>query len=211
MVGPMSDVILYGVLPSSYVRTAVMTCAEKGVSYELVIQPPNSPEQLAMHPFGKVPAMKHGDLALYETTAICRYVNQVFDGPALIPSDAADAAVMEQWLSVVNSYLYNRMVKHYALVYIFAPRDKGPDRATVEAGLDDMKSSMAMIDKAYEGKDWLVGDALSLADLFIAPIIRTVSAFPEGKEALAACKNATRVYQAMSARPSFAAAHPASG
>lgn len=206
----MNDVILYGVPFSSYVRTALMTCAEKGVKPELVVQPPGSPQQLEVHPFGKVPAMKHGDVHLFETSAICRYIDQAFDGPALVPAKAADAAVMEQWLSSVNCYLYGNMVVKYALQYILPGfRGEEPDRAAIDAGVAGMTSSVEMIDKGYEGKDWLAGDAISLADLFIAPVVQTIDMFPEGKKAMSGCANLKRVYAAMQERDSFKVAHPA--
>ena len=57
----MTDVKLYGFPQSTYVRTARLACEEKGVAYEIVPSQPDSSENLAVHPFGKVPAMSHGD------------------------------------------------------------------------------------------------------------------------------------------------------
>lgn len=208
----MTDVILYGVAPSSYVRTARMTCVEKGISHELVSQNPNSPEQLAVHPFGKMPAMKHGERTFYETSAICRYIDQAFEGPSLVPSDPVEAAIMEQWISVVNSYLYRHLIAKYALKYIFASmRGAEPDRAAIEAGVEKMAAGVKLIDEGYEGKDWLAGGALSLADLFVIPLVSTISMFPEGKEALSGCGNAARMLGAASKRASFAEAHKGLG
>lgn len=205
----MSEVILYGLPVSSYMRTAIMTCAEKGAQHKVVVQPPHSPQQLEVHPFGKMPAMQHGDVRLFETSAICRYVDQVFDGPSLIPQGAADAGLMEQWISVASSYLYVRIVMKYAMHYIAAGfQGKEPDRAAVEGGVADLKSGLEIFDKGYDGRDWLAGDSMSLADLFMAPLVQTAASFPEGQEALPAYKNVKRAYEAMAARDSFAAAHP---
>lgn len=208
MVHSMNTVKLYGAPPSSYVRTARMTCVEKGAEHELVVQNPQSPEQKAMHPFGKMPAMTHGDVTLFETSAICRYIDQAFDGPALTPSGATDAAVMEQWISVINCYLYGSMIKNYSLVYIFAGfKGQEPDREKITAGVPAMAEGLQMLDKGYDGKDWLAGDAMSLADLFVAPVVQTVNMFPEGQEAMASCANVKRVFEVMSARDSYKAAH----
>lgn len=208
----MSEVILYGIPQSTYVRTAIMTCAEKGAQHKLVVQRPHSPEQRELHPFGKVPAMKHGDVQLYETSAICRYIDQTFDGPALIPASAAEAGLMEQWVSVSNSYLYPSMIDKYALLYLI-PMLQGtePDRAAIEAGVAKMTSSMEMLDKSYDGRDFLVGDSLTLADLFVMPIVQTMSMLAESKKALDGCANLKRAFETMSARKSFAAAHPKQG
>ncbi len=84
----MTDVKLYGFPQSTYVRTARLACEEKGVAYEIVPTEIGSPENLAVHPFARVPAMSHGDFKCFETAAICRYVDEAFDGPALQPADA---------------------------------------------------------------------------------------------------------------------------
>lgn len=70
---------------------------EKGVGftprvldrYELA-----SPEYLAINPKGLVPTMVHDGEILYESTVICLYVDDAFDGPALKPAAALDRARM---------------------------------------------------------------------------------------------------------------------
>ena len=47
------------------------------------------PEVAAIHPFKLVPCMRHGDLALAESRAICTYIDQAFDGPPLVPTGSA--------------------------------------------------------------------------------------------------------------------------
>ena len=84
----MSDITLYGFPISTYVRTARIALAEKGVAYELLPFEPNTEEMIAVNPTGKVPAFKHEDFVLYETLAITKYIDQAFDGPALQPADA---------------------------------------------------------------------------------------------------------------------------
>lgn len=68
----MTDVVIYGFAQSSYVRTTRLVCEEKGVAYELAPVEFGSPAHLELHPFGKIPAFRHGDLVLHETSAIAR-------------------------------------------------------------------------------------------------------------------------------------------
>ena len=78
--------ILHGPGYSTYVRTARLAFEEKGVDYDLDhfdFMDGFPDEHLARHPFGRVPTLTHGDFALYETVAICRYVDEGFDGPPL--------------------------------------------------------------------------------------------------------------------------------
>ena len=78
----MSNVKIYGPAPSSYVRTTRMALVEKGVDYELLPIEFGSDAHRALHPYAKVPILEHGDVRLYETQAILRYIDARFDGPA---------------------------------------------------------------------------------------------------------------------------------
>ena len=63
----MSDVIVYGFAPSTYVRTARLALEEKGVAHELSPVEFGSDAHLMLHPFARIPAFAHGDVRLYET------------------------------------------------------------------------------------------------------------------------------------------------
>ena len=81
----MATIEIIGIPGSTYVRAVRMACEEKGVPYELKPAMPHSPEILALHPFGKVPAMRHGDFELCESNAIATYIDRAFAGPPLFP------------------------------------------------------------------------------------------------------------------------------
>jgi len=55
---------IIGSIRSTYTRTACMVCEEKGIEYVLTERPLHAPEILAIHPFGKMPVLRHGDLEL---------------------------------------------------------------------------------------------------------------------------------------------------
>jgi glutathione S-transferase len=101
-----------------------MAFAEKGIACALETRPPQSPEILALNPFGKMPTYRCGELTLYETSAIMRLLDDTMPGPALMPADPVERAKAEQWISVLNCYGYQAMVRNYVLQYVF-PR--GPD------------------------------------------------------------------------------------
>jgi hypothetical protein len=120
------SVVVYGFPQSTYVRTARMCLEEKGVDYALEPVDLGSDDYRALHPFAKVPAFRHGDVHLYETVAIARYVDGAFDGPALAPADVAGAARMSQWISVVIDYVYPTVIGKVVLER-FAPAIRGRD------------------------------------------------------------------------------------
>ena len=205
----MSEVKIYGPPQSSYVRSARMACEEKGVPHTVEPVEFGSEAHLALHPYAKVPAMQHGDVKLYETSAICRYIDKAFNGPSLQPSDPHAYGVMEQWISMVNCYIYDDAIKRYVLQYIFPKGADGqPDRTTIDAALPDIERDLDQLNDALGSGIHIAGDALSLADLFVAPILFYLRQFPESGEMVQARANIVRAGGAMHDRPSFQATMP---
>ncbi|HYN62283.1 MAG TPA: SRPBCC domain-containing protein [Rubrivivax sp.] len=203
--GSAATLTLLGDVRSTYTRTARMALAEKGLAYTLQPCAPHSPELLALNPFGRIPALRDGEIELFETSAIVRYLDESFGSAAtLLPGTPLARAQCEQWVSAVNAYLYDTMVRRYVLQYIF-PRGEGgqPDRAVIDAALKEMPAQLAALDTAYGVGDWLAGGALSMADLWVAPILAYVERFPEGAQMMAAAPNVRRAQATLRARASF--------
>ena len=106
---------IIGIPQSNYVWVVRMVCEEKGVPYEHKPDRPHSPAIDAIHPFGKVPVMRHGDVELCESKAIATYIDRVFDGPKVIPEDPARAAQVEQWVSLGNVEFDKLMIRQYVV------------------------------------------------------------------------------------------------
>ena len=205
----MSDVKIFGPPQSTYVRSVRMACEEKGIGYTLEPVEFGSAAHRALHPFTKVPIMHHGDVQLYETSAICHYLDKAFGGPSLQPSDASAAGLMEQWISMVNCYIYNDTIPRYVLQYVFPKGADGqPDRAAIDAALPDLERDLDLLNNALGSGIYVAGGALSLADLFVAPILFYLSQFPESGEMVQARANIVRAGGAMHDRPSFQATMP---
>ena len=79
----MSDITLYGFPASSYTWSARLASEEKDINHDLEPIEFGSDAHEALNPFAKIPIMTHGDVILYETTAIRHYIDQSFDGPPL--------------------------------------------------------------------------------------------------------------------------------
>jgi hypothetical protein len=81
---------IIGVPQSNYVWVVGIACHEKGVPYTLVPVVPHAPEVDAIHPLGKIPALRHGNITLAESRAICFYIDRVFSGTPLVSRDAVE-------------------------------------------------------------------------------------------------------------------------
>ncbi len=178
----MPDLIILGVPPSTYVRTAQLVCRNKEV--EATLQPVDfrSDAYRASHPFNRMPALEHGEVRLYEALAIATYIDEAFDGPALTPDTPVGRAEMLQWISVINDYIYDDVVRKCVSERFVKPmRGLEPDEAVIAGAMPDIVQSLQVLDAALKGRKFLVGDTLTLADMFLSPILVYFAATPEGK------------------------------
>jgi glutathione S-transferase len=204
-----TKVQIIGIPQSTYVRVVRMVCEEKGVPYDLVPAPPHSPEIDALHPLGKVPGMRHGDVELCESKAIATYLDRTFGGPKVIPEDVASAAAVEQWVSLVNTAVDPCMVRSYLFQYIFPKGADGkPDRAAIDHVLPAMQAQFDILDKAVAKSGNLAGNGYTLADINLMPILYYVQRFPEGGGMLQSAKNLLAYFDRHAARPSYQATMP---
>jgi glutathione S-transferase len=104
---------IIGSIRSTYTRVACMVCGEKGIQYVLMERPLHAPEILAIHPFGKMPVLRHGNVELFESKAIATYLDRSFPGPYVFPSDPRRVALTEQWVSLVNTVMDRTLIRVY--------------------------------------------------------------------------------------------------
>ena len=116
---------------------------------------------------------------------------------------------MEQWISVLSCYLYEDLIRNYVLQYVI-PRgpNKTPDRAVIDAALPKIDYDLGLLDAALNGRKHFAGDRISRADLFYAPVLISVAAFPEGKAAIDKQANVKAFLGRVMERPSFREANP---
>jgi glutathione S-transferase len=198
---------IIGAPQSNYVWVVRMVCEEKGVPYEHKPDRPHTPSVDAIHPFGKIPVMRHGDIELCESKAIATYIDRVFDGPKVIPDDVKLAAQVEQWVSLGNVEFDKLMIRQYVVGYV-CPKDGKPDMTAIGAAAEKMKPQVEILDRAVAATGHLVGDSFTLADINILPMLFYVSRFEEGKSLLAGAKNLSAYTERHFARASFRRSAP---
>jgi glutathione S-transferase len=200
-------VTVYGVVGSPLLRSALLGLEERAVPYALVGIPMGAhlePPHLARHPFGRVPVFDHDGFALYETQAILRYVAKVFPGEPLEPADARAAARMNQLMGITDWYFYNSISTAISRPRIFAMRyGKPADEAAIKTALPGARICMQAVDDLKGDHAYLAGNALSLADLLLAPQMANFALTPEGKAMLAAHPRLAGWLDHMATRPSM--------
>src|SRR3979409_1098535 len=193
--------VLHGYRYSVYVRIVRLALAEKGVAYDRVEVNPFAPDvpaaYLALHPFGRLPTPAHADFPLHDT------------GPALQPSAPRALGRMDQIIGVVDSYGYWPLVRQVFSHRVFRPAIGQPaDEAEIERGLAGATKVLAALEALAAPDAFLVGPALSLADLHLGAMIAYFAAAPEGAALLRNHPRLAAWWVRLSRRPSFAATDP---
>lgn len=197
---------------STYTRVVLMVCEEKGIEYTLTETAIFAPELFTVHPLGKMPALRHGDVCLFESKAIATYLDRVFDGPEMFPSEPLPASLTEQWVSFVNTAVDRTFIRTYLYEYLAARRDRRqPDRNVIDSVLPDLHRQIAILDTAVKTTGFLVANRFTFADINLMPILHRLAQAPEGNDALAQALHLSKYYEQHAQRNSFQRTRPPEG
>jgi glutathione S-transferase len=185
----MARPIVYGPAGSTYVWSARLALAEKGVAHDLVevgFGEHQKEPHLSRHPFAKVPAFEHDDFLLYETQAIMRYIDEGFPAAPLQPTDLHQFTRMNQIIGIVDAYAWPSIAAGILFNRMLAPRLGLPvDEAAVAAALPRARLCLSEIARLMGEQPYLAGDRISLADLMAVPLLYYFSRLPEGEAPMA--------------------------
>jgi glutathione S-transferase len=184
----MTAPILFGAAYSVYTRIARLALHEKGVEYgfeEVDIFAPGgpSPSYLQHHPFGRIPALSHDGFELFETQAICRYVDEGFPGRPLQPASARGRARVAQIIGLLDAYAYRPMVWDIFVERVRKPQRGAPsDEAKIISAVTASERCLTVLESLMGDTRWLAGEGNepTLADLHAAPMLVYLAAAPEG-------------------------------
>ncbi len=211
----MSQPVVYGDAISTYVRSVRLALEEKGVPHTLVavdlVKGQHKEEcHLVRHPWGKMPAFEHDGNSLYEASAILRYIDEAFQGPALMPSTPVDRARVNQVMSINDSYGYAASITDIFIPRILVPSLGGQtDEAQVEAAKPRAALFLKEIARLLGGASYFGGATVSLADLHVLPVLTYLRATTEGQTLLAATPSIEAWMGRMGERSSVQAVMPA--
>jgi glutathione S-transferase len=208
----MSDIRVFGIPGSPFLRSVEIALAEKRIDYQLQpIQPGEhkQPEYLARHPFGRIPAFEHDGFAIYETQAIIRYLDDVFPDPPLTPADPKARARMNQVIGIIEWYFFPKAAAPIGFQRIIGPRLLGipSDDSIVADAMPTARLCLAELDRLLGDKLYLTGEQVTIADIMLGAQLDLFSECAEGRELI----SGTRLQpwlERMRTRPSFEATQP---
>ena len=209
----MSDIQVFGIPGSPFLRSVEITLREKGLDYQLHAMRPGehkSEDYLKRHPFGRVPAFEHDGFSIYETQAILRYLDEVFPSPPLTPGNPKARARMNQVIGIIEWYFFPKAAAPIGFNRIIGPRLLGVagDEAAIADAMPVARTCFAELARLLGEKPYFGDDSVSLADIMLAAQLDLFGECPEGRELIDSTANLRPWLKRMTARPSFAATQP---
>lgn len=206
----MSEFIVHTVPGSPFARAVMATLEEKGAPWRLSALTPGAHRaepHMSRNPFGRMPAVEHGDFTIYETAAILRYLDRVLREPPLTPDDPKAAARMDQVMSINDWYLFQGVGNVIGFQRVVGPMLMGltPDVAAIEAVMPKAQTVFAVLGGILGDQSYFAGKSVSLADLMVAPQVDMLAQTPEWTALTAERPNLVAWLGRMNARPSLAA------
>jgi len=128
-----------------------------------------NPEYLALNPNGAVPTLVDGDFVLTESRAIMQYLASKKPESGLLPRDEAARADVTRWQFWDASHFSPQMG-----TLGFERMFKGmmglgePDAGKIQDALGNFRRFAGVLNKRLDGKKYIVGDMLTIADLTLA-------------------------------------------
>lgn len=166
---------LYHFPLSPNARRVQLTAAQLGISFDeeevldITKGEHKTPEFMAINPNGMIPTLVDGDFILWESRGIIQYLASKKPGSGLLGKDATAQVDVTRWLCWDAGHL-----APHVFTLVFENMLKGllgmgePDQAAIKHATQELRRFLSVMDKSLKGKQYLVGDSLTIADLSIA-------------------------------------------
>lgn len=159
---------IWGRTNSTNVKKVLWAAEETGVAYENIAAGGafgivSDPEYRAKNPNGLVPTLEDGDLVLWESNTIVRYIAAKYGDSELFISDAGQRAQAERWMDWTTSSLALPFRDVFWNVVRLTP-DK-QDHAAKEKGLQTCCKLFAMVDETLASQPYLSGEQFGIGDI----------------------------------------------
>ncbi len=162
------SITLWGRLSSGNVQKVVWALEELGLAYDHIplggaFKGNGSPEYLALNPNGLVPTLRDGDLVVWESHAIVRYLAARYGSGTLYPVEPAARAAVDQWTD------WTATTFQPAWIGLFWLKVRTPihqqDPIAIEKALAATTKCFSLLDARMAAVPYLGGTALTYADI----------------------------------------------
>lgn len=161
---------LYGMGISRWMRPYWLL-QELGVEFEPVVLDMRqgahlSPEYLALNPHGKVPTLVDGDLVVTESSAMCLYLGEKYRDRGLLPEPGTpESAHHLRWIFFGVTEIEQPLWRMARNRFLYPPDKR--QASDIEMARREASQALEILDHHLEGRDYLLGDRFSVADVIV--------------------------------------------
>lgn len=166
---------LYGRITSSNVQAVLWLLEELELDYERLDYGFNfggldTPDYLSMNPHGKVPVLKVGETAIFESAAIVRYLASIYGDETLWPRDPLKRAQIDMWaVWAKNSVAGGFTGPIFWLVARTRPERQDPDQ--IDKNVAKLQVELTKADAQLQKHDFLCGPDFTIADIQLGHVL----------------------------------------
>ena len=194
---------IWGRVSSINVQKVMWTVSELGLEHERIdaggsFGRLDTPEFGALNPNRKVPVLEDGEVVLWESNAIVRYLAARHGAGSLWPEDPARRALSDRWMDWKTATLIPDMT----VVFWGLIRTPEAERntAAIEAAAARMVPNWRILDAHLGGRPYVLGDALTIGDIALGAAVHRYLNLPLARPALPAVE---AYYERLKARPAY--------
>lgn len=166
---------IWGRNTSVNVQKVMWTVAELGLPHERIdaggaFGKLDTREYAALNPNKLVPTLVDGDFALWESSAIIRYLARTYGAGSLMPASGRAQALADQWMDWTATTLYPDIITTIFLGLIRTPAAER-NAAAIAASIQRAGDKLTILDGALANSPYILGDRLTLADIPAASLM----------------------------------------
>jgi glutathione S-transferase len=195
---------ILGKASSINVRKVLWTCAEIGVPYEREdwgsgFRTTDTDAFRALNPNALIPVLIDGDLVLWESNTICRYLASKHEREDLLPRAARERALVEKWMDWQATELNTSW--RYAFMALVRKSPQHSDRSAIDASVASWNANIGIVERQLQQTQaFVAGASFSLADVVIGLSINRWLMTPMHRPDLPAVH---AYFQRLASRPGF--------
>ncbi|MWB79273.1 glutathione S-transferase [Pseudooceanicola sp. 216_PA32_1] len=165
---------IYGRANSSNVQLAMWAVNELGLEHERLDYgqghaSAKTPDYLAMNPMGLVPVLRDGDVTMFESAAILRYLGARYGAPDFWPADPAERGPLDTWAEWGKTTFAPAVLRIFVYEVRTAPQDRAP--AELAAAARALVPLATILDARIGDGPWLGGRDFTFADIACGHIL----------------------------------------
>ncbi|KQK04331.1 glutathione S-transferase 4 [Brachypodium distachyon] len=203
----MAPIKVYGWAVSPWMSRTLVCLEEANAEYEIVPMSRSGgdhllPDYLAINPFGQIPALQDGDLTLYQSRAIARYILRKLKPEFLREGNLRESAMVDAWVDVQAHKLEPILLPIVVncIINQFVGRDR--DQDVVDENIEKLKKLLEVYEARLSTSKYLAGDFLSFAEFTHFAFMRYFMATEYYADVVDAYPHFKAWWEALLSRPS---------